>query len=239
MVQRQVEVAAIPAPLDRSVRPDRVASGDATQCDLWLPPRKISLEDGTIKLLPALVITAAYSGFVTGRISPTRKTEDLSLGSWELIQQFGRVPRRLIWATDPTSATANVWPRGGPPSWALWPPSRCCCHRRTQNSRARSSGATDGRRPRSSPAAFTSPVDYNNQFSDWLARANARVVHTSKQHRSTWSMPIGRRCLRCRRSCCTWAGATRPSWAATTTSVWTPELLRRPDRDQPDCRRGR
>lgn len=27
--------------------------GDAGQCDLWFPPRKIPLEDGTVKLLPA------------------------------------------------------------------------------------------------------------------------------------------------------------------------------------------
>ena len=52
-------------------------------------------------LLPVLVITAAHSRFVTGRMIPTRKTEDLLLGSWELIQQLGRVPRRLIWDNEP------------------------------------------------------------------------------------------------------------------------------------------
>ena len=53
------------------------------------------------KLLPVLVITAAHSRFMTGRMIPTRKTEDLLLGSWELIQQLGRVPRRLIWDNEP------------------------------------------------------------------------------------------------------------------------------------------
>ena len=65
------------------------APGDAAQCDLWFPPKRIPLEDGTTKLLPVLVITAAHSRFVTGRMIPTRKTEDLLLGSWELIQQLG------------------------------------------------------------------------------------------------------------------------------------------------------
>jgi hypothetical protein len=46
------------------------------------------------------VITPAYSRFVTGRMIPTRKTEDLLLGSWELIEQLGRVPRRLIWDNE-------------------------------------------------------------------------------------------------------------------------------------------
>jgi len=38
---------------------------------------------------------------MTGRMIPTRTTEDLLLGSWELIQQLGRVPRRLIWDNEP------------------------------------------------------------------------------------------------------------------------------------------
>src|SRR3954462_8258185 len=69
------------------------APGDAAQCDLWFPPRRIPLEDGTAKLLPVLVITAAHSRFGTARMIPTRETEDLLLGTWELIQQLGRVPR--------------------------------------------------------------------------------------------------------------------------------------------------
>ena len=35
------------------------AAGDAAQCDLWLRPRKLPLENGTVKLLPVLVIAAA------------------------------------------------------------------------------------------------------------------------------------------------------------------------------------
>jgi len=91
-------------PEHRRIDPaDRItwAVGDAAQCDLWFPPRRIPLEDGTTKLLPVLVITAAHSRFMAGRMIPTRKTEDLLLGSWELIQQLGRVPRRLIWDNEP------------------------------------------------------------------------------------------------------------------------------------------
>lgn len=75
--------------------------GDAAQCDLWFPPRRIPLEDGTAKLLPVLVITPAHSRFIVGRMIPTRKTEDLLLGSWELLQQIGAVPRRFIWDNEP------------------------------------------------------------------------------------------------------------------------------------------
>jgi len=71
-----------PDPADRLVW----AAGDAAQCDLWFPPKRIPLEDGTTVLLPVLVIVAAHSRFITARMIPTRKTQDLLLGSWELIR---------------------------------------------------------------------------------------------------------------------------------------------------------
>jgi transposase len=77
------------------------AAGDAAQCDLWFPPRKIPLEDGTRTLLPVLVITAAHSRFTLARMIPTRRTEDLLLATWALLQELGRVPRRLIWDNEP------------------------------------------------------------------------------------------------------------------------------------------
>ena len=92
---------------DRCIGPpdpaDRLTweAGDDAQCDLWFPPKRIPPKDGTASLLPVLVMIAAHSRFTTGRIIPARKTEDLLLGSWELIQQLGRVPRRLIWDNEP------------------------------------------------------------------------------------------------------------------------------------------
>lgn len=88
---------------DRPVDPsDRLSwlPGDAAQCDLWFPPRKIPLEDGTRTLLPVMVITAAHSRFMVGRMIPTRHTEDLLLGMWVLLQDLGAVPRRLIWDNE-------------------------------------------------------------------------------------------------------------------------------------------
>ena len=55
----------------RIERADRLtwAAGDAAQCDWWFPPRKIPLEDGTTKLLPVLVITAAHSRLLAKYLS--------------------------------------------------------------------------------------------------------------------------------------------------------------------------
>lgn len=75
-------------------------AGDAAQCDLWFPPKRIPLENGTSALLPVLVITLAYSRFMLGRMIPTKATEDLLLGMWQLLQLLGRVPRRLLWDNE-------------------------------------------------------------------------------------------------------------------------------------------
>jgi hypothetical protein len=157
------------------------AAGDAAQCDLWFPPRKIPLEDGTAKLLPVLVITAAHSRFVTGRMIPTRKTEDLLLGTWELIQQLGRVPRRLIWDNEPGIGRGQRRAEGVASfmgtlatKLVLLPPndpeSKGLLERR--NGWFETS-FMPGR-------TFTSPADFNTQFGDWLVKANGRVVRTIK-----------------------------------------------------------
>lgn len=160
---------------------DRIewAAGDAAQCDLWFPPRKIPLEDGTAKLLPVLVITPAHSRFTVGRMLPTRKTEDLLLGSWELIERLGRVPRRLIWDNEPGigrgkhhAAGVDAFMGTLAARLVLLPPrdpeSKGVVERR--NGWFETS-FMPGR-------SFTSPVDFNEQFTDWLTVANGRVVRT-------------------------------------------------------------
>jgi hypothetical protein len=155
--------------------------GDAAQCDLWFPPQRIPLEDGSTALLPVLVIAAAHSRFTTGRMIPTRKTEDLLLGSWELIQLLGRVPRRLIWDNESgigrggrladgvaaftgTLATRIVQLRPRDPE------SKGIVERRNGFFET---SFMPGRR-------FVSPGDFNTQFTDWLERANRRVIRTIK-----------------------------------------------------------
>ena len=155
--------------------------GDVAQCDLWFPPRKIPLEDGTSRLLPVLVMTAAHSRFVLGRMIPTRKTEDLLLGMWELLRQLGAVPRRLFWDNEPgigrgprradgvaafmgTLATQLVLlPPNDPESKGIVERRNGWCETSFMPGRT-----------------FTSPADFNTQFTDWLGLANTRRVRTIK-----------------------------------------------------------
>ncbi len=146
---------------------------------MWFPPRKIPLEDGTSKLLPVLVITAAHSRFITGRMIPTRKTEDLLLGSWVLISQLGRVPRRLIWDNEPGIGRRQRRAEGVASfigtlatRLVLLPPkdaeSKVIVERR--NGWFETS-FMPGR-------SFESPSDFNAQFGGWQQIVNRRVVRT-------------------------------------------------------------
>jgi transposase len=155
--------------------------GDAAQCDLWFPPRKIPVEDGTRTLLPVLVITCAHSRFVLARMIPTRHTQDLLLGMWELLQQLGRVPRRLIWDNESGIGRGRRHADGvgaftGTLATALQrlkpydPESKGVVERRNGFFETSFMPGRD----------FTSPADFNIQFADWLTKANARVVRTIK-----------------------------------------------------------
>ncbi|MDR1214588.1 MAG: IS21 family transposase [Propionibacteriaceae bacterium] len=154
-------------------------AGDAAQCDLWFPPRRIVLENGTSVLLPVLVITLAHSRFMLGRMIPTKATEDLLLGMWRLFRELGRVPRRLLWDNERGIGRGPHRSEGVPSFMGtlatrlvLLPPrdpeSKGIVERRNGWFEA---SFMPGR-------GFASPADFNDQFTDWLAGANRRVVRT-------------------------------------------------------------
>jgi len=155
--------------------------GDAAHCDLCFPPKKIPLEDGSKTLLPVLVITAAHSRFILGRMIPTRTTVDLLLGMWMLLQLLGRVPRRLIWDNETgigrgkrhaegvgafTGTLATTLQRLKPHD----PESKGVVERRNGFFETSFMPGRD----------FESPADFDTQFTDWLTKANGRVVRTIK-----------------------------------------------------------
>ena len=124
--------------------------GDAAQCDLWFPPARIPLEDGSTRLLPVLVVTAAHSRYMLATMIPTRTTEDLLLGMWALLQRLGAVPRRLIWDNE-----AGIGSRSSTGRWCRLVHGHArhqagaACHRGIPSPRASSSVATAGSRRRS------------------------------------------------------------------------------------------
>jgi len=153
--------------------------GDAAQCDLWFPPRKIPLEDGTTRLLPVLVMTAAHSRFMLGRMIPTRHTADLLLGMWELLQQLGRVPRRLIWDNESGIGRGKRHAEGV----GAFTGTLATTVQRLKPYDPESKGVVERRNGYYETSfmpgrTFESPADFDAQFTDWLTIANSRVVRT-------------------------------------------------------------
>ena len=153
--------------------------GDAIQCDLWFPPCEVPLEDGSTPLLPVLVMTLAHSRYMLARMIPTRTTPDLLLGTWELLRELGRVPRRLIWDNEGGIGRHGRLAEGVGAFMGTLATRLVQLPARDPESKGiieRRNGFFEtsflpGRR-------FASPSDFNAQFADWLTRANARVVRT-------------------------------------------------------------
>lgn len=155
------------------------AAGDAAQCDLWFPPKKIPLENGSSKLLPVLVITPAHSRFTVGRMIPTRKTEDLLLGSWELIEQLGRVPRRMIWDNEPGIGRGRRHADGVDAFMGTLATRLVLLPPRDPESKGVVERRNGWFETSFMPGrSFASPADFNDQFADWLTIANQRIVRT-------------------------------------------------------------
>ena len=155
--------------------------GDAAQCDLWFPPRRIPLEDGTTALLPVLVITCAHSRFTLAMMIPTRTTQDLLAGMWELLTQLGAVPRRLIWDNESGIGRGKRHAEGV----GAFAGTLATTLQRLKAYDPESKGVVERRNGFFETSFmpgrdFTSPADFNTQFTTWLAIANARVVRTIK-----------------------------------------------------------
>jgi transposase len=162
-------------PADRLVWPP----GDAAQCDLWFPPKRVPLEDGTRAVLPVLVMVSAYSRFISAVMVPTRQTPDLLLGMWSLIKAFGRVPRRLIWDNE-SGIGRHGRLVGGVAEFCGALATRI---HQLKVRDPESKGVVERRNGFFETSfmpgrQFASPADFNHQLAEWLEQANSRQVRT-------------------------------------------------------------
>ena len=141
------------------------------------------------------MITSAHSQFTTGRIIPTRTTEDLLLGSWELIRQTGRVSRRLIWDNETgIGRRGRLARRGGHVHRDVGHHDRAAASPRP---RVRGDRGTEQRLLRdlvhARPRAARRPTSTCSSQSGWTRRT-ARWCAPCGPARLIWSTRTGPRC---------------------------------------------
>jgi transposase len=162
-------------PVDRTV----YEPGEITQCDLWFPETRVTVAPAQERILPVLVMTLGFSRYMAATMIPTRQAGDILAGMWLLIYGIGRVTRTLVWDREsaiggtgrlsvPAAAFAGTLAtriRLAPPRD---PEFKGMVER---NNGYLETGFLPGR-------AFSSPVDFNRQISDWLVKANSRTVRS-------------------------------------------------------------
>jgi transposase len=156
--------------------------GDQVQCDLWFPEPKIPVGDGSLVMLPVLVMVASFSKFISAVMIPSRTTADLLAGMWSLLsEQLGAVPRRLILDNESGIGRRNKLAAGvGEFCGALAtkidqlkaydPESKGGVERINGYFETSFLPGRD----------FSSPGDFNTQLGLWLPKANARIVRALK-----------------------------------------------------------
>lgn len=162
-------------PVDRVV----YQPGQLTQCDLWFPEPRIPVAVGQQRMLPVLVMTLAFSRFMTAVMIPSRQAGDILAGMWLLIQGVGRVTSTLLWdresaigGTGRVSSPAAAFAGTLATRIRLAPPRDA----EFKGMVERTNGFLEtsflpGR-------TFASPADFNTQLGEWLPYANARTVRS-------------------------------------------------------------
>jgi transposase len=160
---------------------DRVTyqPGQLTQCDLWFPEPRIPVGAGQERILPVLVMTLAFSRFMTAAMIPSRQAGDILAGMWALIRGIGRVTRTLLWdresaigGTGRVSVPAAAFAGTLATQIRLAPPRDPEFKGMVErNNGFLETSFLPGR-------TFASPIDFNTQLGEWLVQANARIVRS-------------------------------------------------------------
>ena len=159
--------------------------GHRAQNDFWFPPAEVPLGHGTVaageSVPPVLVMASGYSRWMLGLMIPSRHAEDLVLGTWQLLQQLGGVPKQMVW--DNEGGVGKFRGKGRPPRLSaqfaefrgllgceiVVLPPREPEHKGIveRNNDYLETSFLPGR-------PFASPADFNAQLGEWTGLANSR-----------------------------------------------------------------
>jgi transposase len=110
--ERVRELRPVYLPADPASR-TAYQAGEIGQCDLWFPPIRLPVgfgQERTATRLPVLTMVTGYARWLSARLLPSRRAEDLFCGWWQLLAELGACPRVLVWDGEARSATATAGP---------------------------------------------------------------------------------------------------------------------------------
>jgi transposase len=182
--ERVAELRPLFVPPDPCQRTD-YRPGELGQFDLWQPDALIPLGHGQQAKLWVIVGVAGFSRFIGAHGIASRESQDVLGGHLEVLQQFGALPRKVVW--DQESAIGRWVGRemrftGAFQSFrGTLGIGAVLCQRgdpETKGLVERANGYLEtsflpGRR-------FEDLADFNRQLSGWLVRANNRIHAITK-----------------------------------------------------------
>ena len=179
--ERVAELRPVYLPPDPASRTSYVA-GEIAQCDLWFPPIRLPVGFGQTRRsaqLPVLTMVTGYSRWLSAVLIPSRCSQDLFAGWWQLIEQLGSVPRVLVWDGE---GAIGRWRAGRVELTAECQAFRgtlgakvLVCKPADPEAKGLIERAHDYLETSFLPGrSFASPSDFNTQLQQWLAVLNTR-----------------------------------------------------------------
>jgi transposase len=178
---RVAELRPVYLPPDPASRTSYLA-GEIGQCDFWFPDIEVPVGFGqrrTATLLPVLTMVTGYSRWASAVLIPTRRSEDLFAGWWQLINTLGAVPRVLVWDGEGaigrwrgkrSELTADCQGFRGTLATKV-----LICRPGDPEAKGLVERLHDYLERSFLPGReFASPADFNTQLQEFLARANTR-----------------------------------------------------------------
>jgi transposase len=157
-------------------------AGEVAQCDLWFPDVEVPVGFGQARSasrLPVLVMVTGYARWLSARLLPSRRAEDLFAGWWRLIQGLGGVPRVLVWdgegAVGQRRRRTTVLTQQAHAFRGVLGAKVLVCEPGDPEAKGLVERANGYLETSFLPGrTFSSPADFNAQLTDWLALANRR-----------------------------------------------------------------
>jgi transposase len=162
------------------------AAGELAQCDLWFPPVTLPVGFGQTRAatrLPVLVMVSGYSRWLSARLVPSRRAEDLFAGWWQLLEQLGGVPKALVWdqegAVGKRRRRVTVLTGAAHGFRGVLGAKIVLCDPADPEAKGLVERANGYLETSFLPGrTFASPADFNAQLADWLQLVNRRHRRT-------------------------------------------------------------